>query len=147
MTVVFPAPFGPRNPKISPGSMAWFQLHGQEDETTVAEFARTRHIIRGFRFDPVEVKRWNDCPGIEILLVDGATGGTGEAFCHEALAEMMPQIEKPVILAGGLTADNVGQAIRTLRPYAVDVSTGVESVPGVKDKTLIREFCLAVAEA
>ena len=125
----------------------WFQLHGREDEGLVGVFARTKHVIKGFRFDPPEVRRWNDCPGVEILLIDGSAGGGGESFSHRQLAELMPQIAKPVALAGGLTPDNVGEAIRIVRPYGVDVSSGVESAPGVKDETLIRRFCQAVADA
>ncbi len=120
------------------------QLHGNEDEALIGQLARTKHIIKGFPFDPEQVRRWNDCPGVDVLLVDGSAGGGGEGFAHEALAEMMPQITKPVVLAGGLTADNVGEAIRTVRPYGVDVSSGVESAPGVKDPELIRGFCEAV---
>ena len=122
----------------------WFQLHGVEDEQTVACFARTKHVMRGFRFDVEQVRRWDACPDVDILLVDGSTGGAGEAFRHEQLAELMPQITKPVVLAGGLTPDNVADAIATVRPFAVDVSSGVESAPGVKDGDLIRRFCAAV---
>lgn len=125
----------------------WFQLHGDEDEEVIAEFARTKHVVKGFRFDPAQVQRWNDCPGVEILLIDGSAGGRGEAFRHDELAELMPQIYKPVILAGGLTSENVGGAIRTVHPFAVDVSSGVESSPGVKDSELIRRFCEAVEAA
>ena len=59
----------------------------------------------------------------------------------------MPSIEKPVILAGGLTAANVAAAIGLVRPFCVDVSSGVESSPGVKDPDLIQEFCAAVQQA
>ncbi len=122
----------------------WFQLHGVEDEQTVARFARTKHVMRGFRFDVDQVLRWDACPDVDILLVDGSTGGTGEAFRHEQLVALMPKITKPVVLAGGLTPDNVADAIATVRPFAVDVSSGVESAPGVKDGDLIRRFCAAV---
>ena len=122
----------------------WFQLHGVEDEQIVARFASTKHVIRGFRFDVDEVRRWDACPDVDILLVDGSTGGTGEAFHHEQLAALMPQITKPLVLAGGLTPDNVADAIATVRPFAVDVSSGVESAPGVKDADLIVRFCAAV---
>ena len=81
------------------------------------------------------------------LLIDGPRGGSGAVFEHGALAAMMDAITKPIILAGGLTPENVGAAIRSVRPYAVDVSSGVESAPGVKDPDLIRAFCAAVRQA
>ncbi len=122
----------------------WFQLHGAEDEQTVARFARTKHVMRGFRFDVDQVLRWDACPDVDILLVDGSTGGTGEAFRHEQLVALMPKITKPVVLAGGVTPDNVADALAPVRPVAVDVSSGVESAPGVKDADLIARFCDAV---
>ena len=122
----------------------WLQLHGDEDERTVARFARTRYVIRGFRFDPGAIRRWNDCADVNTLLIDGSAGGGGETFHHEALAALMPGISKPVMLAGGLTPRNVAAAIKTVRPWAVDVSSGVETAPGVKDEALIRRFCAAV---
>ena len=54
---------------------------------------------------------------------------------------------KTIILAGGLTSENVGEAIRIVRPFAVDVSSGVESERGVKDPALIEAFCEAVRQA
>lgn len=126
---------------------SWFQLHGDEDEALVARFAQAKHVVKGFRFEPDEVMRWNDCPHVNVLLVDGSPGGQGGGFDHQALVELMPRIVKPVILAGGLRPDNVAEAIRTVRPFAVDVSSGVESSPGVKDPQLIRRFCEAVAAA
>ena len=60
---------------------------------------------------------------------------------------MMPTIEKPIILAGGLNAENVGKAISTVHPFCVDVSSAVESAPGEKDPNMIREFFEAVIKA
>jgi phosphoribosylanthranilate isomerase len=125
-------------------SATWIQLHGAQDEQTVARFARTKHVMRGFRFDADEVLRWDACPDVDILLIDGSAGGTGVSFRHDQLVTLMPKITKPVVLAGGLTPDNVAEAIATVRPFAVDVSSGVESAPGVKDADLIRRFCAAV---
>jgi len=125
----------------------WVQLHGDEDAQLVEQFAQSKHVIKGFRFDPQQVLRWNADPHVDVLLIDGSAGGEGEAFDHQKLAEMMPEIEKPIILAGGLNATNVASAIGTLHPFCVDVSSAVESSPGVKDSELIREFCDAVAQA
>lgn len=75
------------------------------------------------------------------LLLDaykpGVPGGTGDTFDWSRIPA---SLAKPVILAGGLTATNVGEAIRTVRPYAVDVSGGVERSPGIKEPARIRAF-------
>ena len=76
----------------------------------------------------------------KALLLDGhapgEAGGTGDTFDWTSVAG----IAKPIILAGGLTADNVAQAIKLVQPFAVDVSSGVESSPGIKDKEKIAAF-------
>jgi phosphoribosylanthranilate isomerase len=126
----------------------WCQVHGDADEQTLAKLAEGgRAVIRGFRFDRDAVDRWERCAAVKVLLIDGSAGGEGRSFDHNALAGMRDRIRKPIILAGGLTPGNVGEAIRSLRPYAVDVSSGVESSPGVKDPELVRAFCEAVRRA
>ena len=145
MTVVVLQDAGPESVEHLPGT--WVQLHGNEDEMLVAQFAKTKHVIKGFRVDPQQVRRWNADPNVDVLLVDGSPGGEGAAFDHQKLADMMPAIEKPIILAGGLNADNVGAAIQMVHPFGVDVSSAVESAPGIKDPKLIRDFCDAVARA
>ncbi len=76
----------------------------------------------------------------KALLLDGhapgEAGGTGESFDWASLTS----VNKPVVLAGGLTPDNVKQAIALVKPFAVDVSSGVESSPGIKDKEKIIAF-------
>ena len=76
----------------------------------------------------------------KALLLDGhapgEAGGTGESFDWASIAS----IDKPVVLAGGLTPDNVKRAIALVRPFAVDVSSGVESAPGIKDKEKVAAF-------
>jgi phosphoribosylanthranilate isomerase len=74
----------------------------------------------------------------------GAFGGTGESFAWEILRGR--KIDKPTILAGGLTPDNVATAIRTVNPYAVDVASGVESKPGKKDRNKLRDFIAAAKD-
>lgn len=71
-------------------------------------------------------------------------GGSGETFNWELAIEAKQRFGLPIILAGGLTAENVGEAVRTVRPYAVDVSSGVEASPGRKDHAKIKAFIEAV---
>ena len=125
----------------------WVQLHGDEDETIAKRTSRVFRVIKGLRFDPKQIRRWDRCEPVEMLVIDGARPGSGRGFRHDALAEQMPTIHRPVALAGGLSPENVGEAIRAVRPFAVDVSSGVESSPGIKDPALIEAFCAAVREA
>lgn len=85
---------------------------------------------------------------VKAVLVDafvpGAGGGTGQRVNLDWAREYVKASEYPVILAGGLRSENVAEAIRTVRPYAVDVSTGIESAPGVKNREKMKEFVQAV---
>ena len=74
-----------------------------------------------------------------------APGGTGETFPWSIAAGLRPQVSR-LILAGGLTSANVAEAIRRVRPFAVDVCSGVETAPGDKDETKVRAFIRAVEE-
>ncbi|HTQ12081.1 MAG TPA: phosphoribosylanthranilate isomerase [Fimbriimonadaceae bacterium] len=78
---------------------------------------------------------------------DRLFGGTGKPLDWDLAAALRELLPKPVILAGGLTPDNVAEAIRRVRPYAVDVSSGVESSPGIKDSAKLRDFILAAKQA
>jgi phosphoribosylanthranilate isomerase len=86
--------------------------------------------------------QYHDAAG---LLLDtfkaGIPGGTGERFDWRRIPA---QINTPVVLAGGLTPENVAEAVSTARPYAVDVSGGVESQKGIKDAYKIRSFIAEV---
>jgi len=125
------------------------QLHGSEDEATAE--ACGPGAIKAIRYDAstieAELRRWSAARGVAALLVDGSAGGMGEAFDWAGLAAAREACGKPIILAGGLTPETVGEAIRVARPFAVDVSSGVESSRGVKDVALIRAFCDAVRDA
>ena len=88
--------------------------------------------------------RYANARGVQLdAAVTGQAGGTGHRFDWDWFPT---DRAKPWILAGGLDADNVAEAVRRLRPYAVDVSTGVESAPGIKDAQRIAAFCNAVRE-
>lgn len=126
------------------------QLHGEESEELVRECAP---VIKAVRFDPgtiaADLKRWSAMPEVDAILVDGSAGGQGETFDWSALAAVRDreQIDTPLIIAGGLTPANVGEAIRAVRPWGVDVSSGVECSPGQKDIAMIEAFCAAVLKA
>lgn len=124
------------------------QLHGNEDEPTVRACGPA---IKAIRYHPdtirADLERWDAIDEVDAILVDGGGGGEGVSFDWSGLAKAAEGIATPIILAGGLTPDNVGEAIRAVRPYAVDVSSGVEREHGEKDPALIEAFCEAVRQA
>ncbi len=90
-------------------------------------------------------------PHAHALLLDAYSadmlGGTGHTFNWELAREIGRRFELPIILAGGLTPDNVADAIAAVRPYAVDVSSGVEAEPARKDHVMLKAFIRAVQRA
>lgn len=115
------------------------QLHGDEsaaDCRQVAEQIPT--VIKAFPAGHPGLDRIDDY-GTDTVLVDGPRPGSGQVF-DWSLAEGAPRSRYRVILAGGLDADIVGSAIARVRPWGVDVSTGVESEPGRKDPAKLRAF-------
>lgn len=127
----------------------YVQLHGQEPESVVRRCGPS--VIKGLKFDATtiedELRRWEQVEEVEAVLIDGSAGGEGTAFDWAQLAPLADRAEVPLIVAGGLTPQNVGDAIRAIRPFAVDVSSGVEREKGIKDADLIEAFCDAVREA
>jgi phosphoribosylanthranilate isomerase len=129
------------------------QLHGHEDHAFIQSLTNVK-IFKAVPFDPTSIDPWrNPPPNIAALLIDTPTrpgeltGGTGRSFDWEALAKLDTTNLPPIFLAGGLNPDNVAQAIRSANPFAVDVSSGVESSPGIKDPNLIKAFCNSVHSA
>ena len=119
------------------------QYHGDESPETIR--LAPRRAIRALRVresdTPDEINRY---PASGLLLdawVAGAFGGTGVLCNWEIAAEIAKK--RPVILAGGLTPENVAAAIQAVRPYGVDVSSGVEATPGRKDRKKVAAFISA----
>lgn len=125
------------------------QLHGNE---TPDSYARSPfRVIKGVSVPAGEAyeSRVAAVPSAATVLLDAhdpvKRGGTGKTIdWHQAAA--IARV-RPVILSGGLNADNVGAAIDTVKPYAIDVSSGVEASPGVKDPDKLRRLFEAISEA
>lgn len=121
------------------------QLHGDESpELCAAVGARTIKAVR------VADAQWHATAqryAAQTLLLDAPTagyGGSGTAFDWSIVRERPPA--RPWVLAGGLTAENVRDAVKQLRPAAVDVASGVESAPGIKDPDKVARFIRAAKE-
>jgi phosphoribosylanthranilate isomerase len=121
-------------------SLSAVQLHGEESPEFCSNFSVK--VIKGFRVKGNRLPRGISRYAVDALLLDtfktGVPGGTGEVFPWEVArrAERYGRI----ILAGGLKPGNVRRAVETVRPFAVDVSSGVESAPGRKDIKLLEAF-------
>lgn len=117
------------------------QLHGEETPEQCEPFAD--RVIKVFWAGPqFQAESMLRYPAKAYLLdasVPGAHGGTGQTCDWNAAAEAVG-LGKPIILAGGLRPENVAEAIRRVRPFAVDTAGGVESAPGKKDHERIRSF-------
>jgi phosphoribosylanthranilate isomerase len=122
------------------------QLHGHE---TPAEAAVVRRrvpfLVQAFSADDPRLDRIDDFP-VDAVLLDSSTPGSGLAFDWK-LAERFVVPGRRVILAGGLTPDNVARAVAQVRPWGVDVASGVEASPGHKDPVKVRHFVAAAGEA
>lgn len=110
------------------------QLHGQESDEFAAQVAQVRPVIRVLSFSPDL-----ELPQTDTLLIDHLEGGSGQTFDWQSL-ELSKLSGRRWLLAGGLNPDNVAAAVRQLRPWGVDVASGVESSAGIKDPELVRAF-------
>jgi phosphoribosylanthranilate isomerase len=121
------------------------QFHGDETPAYCEQFNKPYMKAIRMKQDVNLQSLCEQYSAASALLVDsyqpGVPGGTGTTFDWSLIG----QIEKPVILAGGLSADNVAKAIKQVKPYAVDVSGGVEQAKGIKDNDKIRAFMQEVA--
>ncbi len=126
--------------------MRVLQLHGNEPPDLCARLPFP--VVKAVRVDAVKTLSALASYEVAAFLLDTPSrgyGGTGKPF-DWSLAEGVSEIA-PIILAGGLTPENVAQAIAAVRPYAVDVASGVESAPGVKDEGKMARFIEAARSA
>lgn len=129
-------------------SIDLLQFHGSENAEFCRQFDKPYIKALGMAGEssvPKQVTEFHDAKG---LLLDGhapgADGGTGQSFEWG----MIPaDLEYPLILAGGLSVDNVTGVVRAVQPYAVDISSGVESEKGIKDAALVTAFMKNVRQA
>jgi phosphoribosylanthranilate isomerase len=122
-------------------SLDVLQFHGEESPDFCAQFGKP--YLKAIRVkagvDLVQcAARYSGAQGLLLdAYVEGTQGGTGESFDWALIPKNLPL---PVILSGGLHADNVAAAVKQVRPYAVDVSSGVEAAKGIKDAAKIVAF-------
>lgn len=123
------------------------QLHGDEPPGALAPLLP--HAYKAIRVaTSVDVARARTYPGERLLVdakVEGALGGTGHVFDWSLVGDLAK--ERRLTVAGGLTPDNVAEAIRAVRPWGVDVASGVERAPGDHDLARVRAFLEAVRAA
>jgi phosphoribosylanthranilate isomerase len=135
------------------------QLHGNEPPRLVGQFPTSVGLLRAIRCGAdglaplatflTECRSRGRLPDAVLVDADagGEFGGSGRLADWTVITEQRTVLaELPMILAGGLTPENVGQAIATVRPDGVDVASGVESSPGKKDAAMVRDFIAAARE-
>ncbi len=124
------------------------QLHGDETQEYRYSLTEKVEVWKAVRLESVQsVEKYKSYPADKFLIdtfTDGKYGGSGIP-CNRELAKFAVScFGKPVILAGGLTPDNVAEIIKFVQPFGVDVSSGVESSAGKKDHSLVRKFIDAI---
>ncbi|NOY43944.1 MAG: phosphoribosylanthranilate isomerase [Deltaproteobacteria bacterium] len=120
------------------------QLHGDEDPAYIRALGLPVLKAVGI-VGPADLDRLGRYPGLTAFLLDAPGGGTGRTI-DWGLAREARRYGR-IVLAGGLTPENVAEAIRTVRPWAVDAASGTEARPGVKDPDRLRRFLEAVRAA
>jgi phosphoribosylanthranilate isomerase len=126
------------------------QLHGHATPESCNELAREFRVIRGLstdtRFEPEHTAAFSECDVLIDAYHPELRGGTGQT-CDWSAARAAMRYTRFLILSGGLDAQNVSRAIAAVTPHAVDVCSGIESAPGVKDHRALEQFISAVRAA
>lgn len=140
------------------------QFHGAESPEYCGDFKKFMmkeygigeiKVIKAFKVKkeilPSGVYRPEDYDTVDYFVFDTfhpfRDGGTGIGFDHEVLKANREKLKKPFFIAGGLNAENVKEVVRNVRPFGVDVSSGIEKNVGMKDKKLLKEFILNAKNA
>lgn len=129
---------------VDKGAFDLLQFHGDESNEFCASF--NVPFVKALRVGRVsnlaeEIAKYKDSRWILLdAFVEGQYGGTGQTIDWQALSLNLQKVSKKVLLAGGLNPSNVQQAIKSVQPFAVDVSGGVEASAGIKDHNKITEF-------
>ena len=129
-------------------ALDYLQFHGEEEETFCTQFSKP--YIKAIRLKPETdlLEIISKFKSAAAILIDAwhpdIAGGTGKTFEWSLLNELPKENIPVIILAGGLNQENVNSAVHLIRPYAVDVSTGVEDSPGIKSAEKIRKFVTEV---
>lgn len=126
---------------LGSGTIDIVQLHGGESEEYINRLRQftDKPIIKAFSVDGERDIEEANASGADYVLLDSGKGGTGTVFDWDLIRKM----NRPYFLAGGLTVSNVGNAVEKLRPYTVDVSSGIET-DGYKDRNKMEMFVKAV---
>jgi phosphoribosylanthranilate isomerase len=133
---------------IAECGLGLLQFHGDEPSEFCTQFGLMS--MKALRVRDAESLKGLEKYQTDAFLLDAHSptglGGTGEQFNWELAVEAQ-KLGKPIFLAGGLTPENVAAAVRQVHPFAVDVSSGVESAPGIKDAAKVRAFIAAARAA
>jgi len=134
--------------------LSYLQLHGDESVDYCRELRQhlpSCGIIKAFRVGEksreADFTPYDDCVDAFLLdtYVSGESGGTGKIFDWSIIEQL--KLRQPIFLAGGLNPDNVQQAIAEVQPFAVDINSGVESEPGVKDHSRLMKLMQLVQQS
>jgi phosphoribosylanthranilate isomerase len=130
---------------MSAGRFQAAQLHGDEPPELAERLRKRFPVLKAFSVaDAAALERVRAYPA-DAYLLDAPGGGSGKSWNYELLRGV--DLGHPLVLAGGLTPETVGAAVATARPWGVDVASGIESSPGIKDRARMKAFVAEVRAA